>query len=347
MLDWIGIAAIQHGNVIETSAGLVGIDEACSGVRSLQSALMVSLFLGEHYRFLKWQRVVLVVTSLLLAFFFNVLRALTLTVIAATRGVHSLENWHDTAGFSILAATFAGLYGLSYLMRRGRKEELSPDSTVSAYPLPRALLPSLLVWLAVLGPLKTAWIEHYKPEVVDAPRWTINWPESNRTFSVDALPEGTIRSLNAVRGDSATWRTSDGFMWQAFFIRWEAGRGSAEAYLHTPEICLPAVGMKLKADYGMQDLKVGDINLPFHANSFEAGGHIIYVFRCQHNDKILAVDRDGKPASNPIYYFSRLKVESRDPIGRQVLQFAITGPESQQEALQALQKDIAPMIKRM
>jgi exosortase len=48
---WFGIPCVQHGNLIQTTVGLVGIDEACSGVRSLQSALMLSLFLGEMHRF--------------------------------------------------------------------------------------------------------------------------------------------------------------------------------------------------------------------------------------------------------------------------------------------------------
>jgi exosortase len=51
MADALGIAAVQHGNLVEVSAGVVGIDEACSGVRSLQSAFMISLFLGALYRF--------------------------------------------------------------------------------------------------------------------------------------------------------------------------------------------------------------------------------------------------------------------------------------------------------
>ncbi|HTA31578.1 MAG TPA: exosortase/archaeosortase family protein, partial [Candidatus Cybelea sp.] len=49
--DWLNIPAIQDGNLVTIGAGVVGIDEACSGVRSLQSALMLSLFLGEMNRF--------------------------------------------------------------------------------------------------------------------------------------------------------------------------------------------------------------------------------------------------------------------------------------------------------
>jgi hypothetical protein len=36
ILNLIGTLAVQHGNVIELSAGPVGIDDACTGVRSLR-----------------------------------------------------------------------------------------------------------------------------------------------------------------------------------------------------------------------------------------------------------------------------------------------------------------------
>ncbi len=50
LLGMVGIPAIQHGSVIELSRGVVGIDEACSGIRSLQATLMLSLFLGNSTR---------------------------------------------------------------------------------------------------------------------------------------------------------------------------------------------------------------------------------------------------------------------------------------------------------
>src|SRR5262249_10351774 len=44
LLRFWGIPAIQAGNVIKISKGAVGIDDACSGVRSFQAAIMLSLF---------------------------------------------------------------------------------------------------------------------------------------------------------------------------------------------------------------------------------------------------------------------------------------------------------------
>src|SRR2546423_377825 len=75
-LGWFNIPALQRGNLIEISTGVVGIDEACSGIRSFQSTLMAALFLGELY-LLKWhRRLLLLVGGVALSFCLNVVRTL-------------------------------------------------------------------------------------------------------------------------------------------------------------------------------------------------------------------------------------------------------------------------------
>jgi hypothetical protein len=44
---WLGVGAYQIGNVIQLRNGFVGVDEACSGVKTFQAGLMVALVLGE------------------------------------------------------------------------------------------------------------------------------------------------------------------------------------------------------------------------------------------------------------------------------------------------------------
>ena len=44
LLNLLEPPAVQQGNVIEVGSALIGIEEACSGVRSMQATLMVSLF---------------------------------------------------------------------------------------------------------------------------------------------------------------------------------------------------------------------------------------------------------------------------------------------------------------
>ena len=46
ILHWLGYEALRQGNLIVIPSGVLGVEEACSGVRSLQSGIMASLFLA-------------------------------------------------------------------------------------------------------------------------------------------------------------------------------------------------------------------------------------------------------------------------------------------------------------
>jgi exosortase len=130
LLGWLDILASQHGNVIEISTGVVGIDEACSGIRSFQSMLMGALFLGELYR-LRWpHRLALIGSGVVVAFFLNVVRTFILTRRASDVGIEAVAKWHDPAGLSIFLASFACLWLLAWRLRK--KEVESPELIVDS-----------------------------------------------------------------------------------------------------------------------------------------------------------------------------------------------------------------------
>jgi exosortase/archaeosortase family protein len=113
VLGWVDILASQHGNVIEISTGAVGINEACSGIRSFQSMLMGALFLGELYR-LRWpHRLALIGSGVVVAFGLNIVRTFILTWCASDAGIELVGKWHDPAGLSIFLASFACLWLLA------------------------------------------------------------------------------------------------------------------------------------------------------------------------------------------------------------------------------------------
>src|SRR5258708_15961596 len=92
LLKLSNIAALQHGNIIEVKTGLLGIDEACSGVRSLQAPVMVSLFLGELYRATWQRRVFFLLSGVVIAFLCNVLRTFFLSSFASKHGITPIPN---------------------------------------------------------------------------------------------------------------------------------------------------------------------------------------------------------------------------------------------------------------
>lgn len=118
ILGWFDIPAMQHGNLIELSTGTVGVDEACSGIRSFQSSLMAGLLMGELYRMRIHWRAVLVLSGLVVGFGLNVVRTLLLSWQASREGLGAIDKWHDPAGMTITVLCFFCLWGLAILLRR-------------------------------------------------------------------------------------------------------------------------------------------------------------------------------------------------------------------------------------
>src|SRR5882724_1656591 len=94
----LGIPAQVEGNLIRVSTGLVGVNEACSGIRSLQTSLMIGLLFGELKRLSVLHRVALVVGAVIIAVFANFVRAVFLVTVAATKNISEVSRSHDVAG---------------------------------------------------------------------------------------------------------------------------------------------------------------------------------------------------------------------------------------------------------
>ncbi len=121
LVSWLGIPALPHGNVIEVATGMVGISDACSGIRSFQATLMISLFLGELYRLSGVRRAVLCLGGFAMSFLFNLVRMSLLVWVAASHGIAAIANWHDPAGVTILVACFCGLWAFAVWMKNGKQ----------------------------------------------------------------------------------------------------------------------------------------------------------------------------------------------------------------------------------
>ena len=133
-LNLIGIPAQRVGSLIHLPAGTVGVDEACSGIRSLQSTIMATVFIG--YLTLKrvsWQ-VLLLFSGIALAVFGNVVRSLYLSLTANARGLDAIAEVHDAAGWSILIFTTVGVIALSWLLNK--LEQVADSSQPRPTPTP-------------------------------------------------------------------------------------------------------------------------------------------------------------------------------------------------------------------
>ena len=128
-LNLLGIPAVMTGHVIQLPRCTVGVDEACSGIRSLQSSLMAALFVGDlMLRTPRWKFIFLF-AGLLLAIAGNFLRSLYLSLTANRHGPDALKAVHDTAGWSVLIFTAVGVMVLAWwITGTERRLELAEES---------------------------------------------------------------------------------------------------------------------------------------------------------------------------------------------------------------------------
>jgi exosortase len=124
VLNLVGIPAVQQTNVIQLPHCVVGVNEACSGIRSLQSSIMAGLFVGNVIFRKSASRFVFFGLALVFAFVGNCLRSLFLSLVAHGRGVEALDRFHDAAGWSVFIFTSTALIGIACFMTR--IERLAP-----------------------------------------------------------------------------------------------------------------------------------------------------------------------------------------------------------------------------
>lgn len=348
-LSVAGIPALQHGNVIEVRSGLIGIEEACSGVRSLQATLMVSLFLGEFYSFSAVRRVILVVAGGVLAFVCNLIRTGMLVWMGANRGASSIESWHDPAGLTILLVCLFGLWGLSLIMSRGTTgmtESHAPIASPTTNRLPIALLLLLGAGLVLGEAGVQTWYRAHQPALANS-RWITQWPQSEETYKSVAIPPATQGILRYDEGGGATWNGADSHHWMMYFFRWLPGRTAALfVKVHRPDVCLPASGLTLTRDDGIQLVSVNGIKLPVRSYRFDDHGiplHVMYCYwdaRSSYDSVNAAIEEDWTARGR-----IRAALHGRREIGAQMLELVVWGYADDAEAKTALEHQLARIIQ--
>ena len=308
-LTLFGVPAQLEGNLIRVSSGLVGVNEACSGVRSLQTSLMIGLLFGELKRLSVAKRWVLVAGALAIAILANFGRAFFLVWIAATKNIAAVDSWHDVAGYAIVAAVFCGSLLLTAILSRDKVEsrkakvengeqtsDFRPPSSVLRFPFLPSIFYFLLsiAWLLAVEIGVEAWYRTHERGLIARERWTARWPETAKDFRDVHLDETTKRILRFDEGRGATWKINGGTAAGPsttkqddtavvppkeetallYFFRWRAGGNSALlANLHRPDVCLPASGWIQIRDFGIRSYRVAEnFSLPFRHFLFSQRG---------------------------------------------------------------------------
>ena len=350
LLNLVGTLAVQHGNVIELSTGQVGIDDACTGVRSLQATFMVALFLGEFYRLTIARRALLVLAGGLLAFVCNIGRTFLLCQIAAGSGLSAIHRWHDPAGYTILVVCLFVLWGLSLWLKRPAENPATPPQRHIAISSPRntVLALALIVWLGLIEVAAAAWYSKSGGLTNNNAQWSVAWPTNKLDYRRYPLPEEVSTLMRFNEGGAATWRSSDGRDWMMYSFRWLPGRTAALFVKnHRPDICLPASGLTMQSQSEIRLVRINGLNLPLHFYRFDDNGRPLHVVYCYWDGRS-SYDSNSAAAEEDWTMRGRLRSarEGKREVGARMLELAIWGEASDVEAQAALTHELEQIVRR-
>ena len=366
-LSLCGIPAQLEGSLIRVSSGLVGVNEACSGVRSLQTSLMIGLLFGELKRLSVGRRVALVLGAVAIAIVANFGRAFFLVWVAATRGISAVAEWHDFAGYTIVAVVFIGSLALAAILHRNNKVEDQRSQVGAQRSAPSSILHSLssfppfsillsLAWLFAVEIGTEFWYRAHERQMVSRIAWTARWPEKAHAFRELHISEEVKSTLRFDEGREVAWRIPDSVSTTEtkpssapeqhpncflFFFRWHPGTSTIlRARAHRPDVCLPNVGWRQLADHGVRNYRATEnLALPFRHFSFvrDAAGQravFAHAFFCMREDKV-------KPTASSAVFDSNEKTPTdwspsdrwrvvREGLrnpGQQVMEFVLMSPQ--------------------
>ncbi len=113
LLEMGGYALEQEGNTLVMPSGKVGIEDACSGIRSLMGCLFAGSFLGAIFLRNLGQKLLLLVFGMAFAFTANLVRSIFLTAWAYSEGPDAISGFvHGVAGYFVLGLTSLMLLAL-------------------------------------------------------------------------------------------------------------------------------------------------------------------------------------------------------------------------------------------
>jgi exosortase len=350
LLSLFGIPAVPHGNTFEISSGVVGVDEACSGIRSFQATLMLSLFFGEFYSLTLRRRLFCVFAGFAFSMIFNIGRTLLLVYVGSSRGIKAIENWHDPAGTTILVSCFVCLWLLALWLRPKCRESKVRTKNfgfrISDFGFRISLL--LLAWLLAVELGTQLWYRSHETSTHSNPQWSLNTKPNITDFKIVEIPFGISAQFYADENTEARWQDELGRPWQLYYFRWHPGRSPKKRVAvqmgkaHGPEKCLPAIGMTMVSDLGIITTQLSGVKIALQHFVFGSQSQKVHVFYGIHEDPgagaVLANRRqDSRSRIAAAFAGSR-------NYGQQYLELAAWGYDDPADARKALNQQLTNLI---
>ena len=258
-LHFLGYPVELTGNSFVLGDMNIGVNEACSGIRSFQALFMVTLFLGSLFG-QGWKRrlaAVLILPMIVIAV--NSARAVFLALQAIENGSSAYEDWHDPAGYIAFGVSMVLIYAFIELFNVGARESKPSHETHVSFlrdALARFRAPGLVFALPALPVFLFAsvegWFRYNEMRFTSSDAWDLVIPSvSTSTIKVSDFEDYS--------------KTLLGFDYGKHFVKSLPGRGSCivyyygysksnmiasvSSYYHSPTVCMKSGGAFLDEQF--------------------------------------------------------------------------------------------------
>ena len=303
LIHLLGYPATAAGTTITLTNCTVGVEEACSGLRSLQTALMVGAAAGELARLRTGARLALVLVAFVMALAGNQVRVLMLVMAGMAGGNSSVASMHDAAGYVVLAILLCGVGLAAWAMgkvggeqrqkdqktnrqkdeetKRLKDEETKRPEVVGRYEsrkVGRWESGKVGGW-AVLGVACAAMLlAHgwfwWRGSMATAPKAAMLAPAESGDFQSDEKVPAEILGILGPDEYRYIRELRDGVAGKVagYHFYWRPRKGNANQLYHRPDRCMPGAGWRIEGEVERQSVRLGDRDFVFNVFPFRGPG---------------------------------------------------------------------------
>jgi exosortase len=278
--EFIG-PAIQRGNIIEIGGGTLGVEEACTGLRSFQATLMIVLFAGEFFGLERARRCWLVPIGGAFALAINILRTTALAAIAALSGINAVATAHDIVGYVALAVTVLGVLAIAAVLRRSAPWQQSARHENPSSRRGRMIAMVVVGTVAASEGGTWLWFGSAKPAAKAFAGWDVTLPRNQFGFRPISFSREVYALLDCDDAEGAVWADNNGMARAGYYLRWRHGHEAAfQLALHNPSICLPFAGVRLLREVDPIEVVINTTRVRFTGWEFLSAHGALVVYSC-------------------------------------------------------------------
>lgn len=342
VLHWWGIEAQSSGGAIALRSGLVGITEACSGIRSLQAGIMFGLAMGEWFLLRPGRRILLLAMAVALALATNLARTLTLALQAERHGANTVEQVHDIVGNVVMTGLVLAIWVAGKLLSQRKDEALffSPETKERA----RRFLPNLftqrggafaLAVVALVAGIFGARLVYARAEgsvyLQSAPRFIVQTgpSTSNRLAEV---PREVWKELHPTSGEYVQHNDpeSGGPVGNCFHFFWKPSVWNRFVLVHRPDICMPGIGWQMAGAAEPVDVMLDGQPVRFYLFRFHRGNtHALELWGAWRNGEPVPLDYTAEQALGAAPPPSSLNLEGKRRSATEIVACSLVSEEGE------------------